>query len=61
MILIAAHRTCDDALDDLIGFRETYPRRKFELERCDDGRERPWQIMLRIGRSHPWLRRLSVD
>lgn len=56
LILVAAHRSCDDALDDLIDYRQMYPRRTFELQLRDDGRETPWRVVVRITRRRPWHR-----
>jgi hypothetical protein len=58
-ILVAAHRTRDDAIADLIGYEQMYPRRRFAIELRDDRRERPWQIMLTLGRCG-WSRRWRV-
>jgi hypothetical protein len=49
-ILVAAHRTHDDAIADLTGYEQMYPARRFAIQFRDDRRERPWQIMLTLGR-----------
>lgn len=55
-IPVAVCRTRDDAVADLDAYREKYPRRTFEIEVRDDGREAPWRVVLRIGRKRRWQR-----
>jgi hypothetical protein len=47
---VAAHRTHEDAIADLIGYEQMYPGRRFAIQFRDDRRARPWQIMLMLGR-----------
>jgi antibiotic biosynthesis monooxygenase (ABM) superfamily enzyme len=56
LVLVGAHHTYDEALDDLLAYREMYPQRSFEIELCEDGRDRPWRVMVRIGPMRPWMR-----
>jgi hypothetical protein len=55
-IPVAVCRTSDDAVAHLGAFRETYPRRTFEIEERDDGRGAPWRVVMRIGRRRIWRR-----
>jgi hypothetical protein len=55
-VLVAAHRSCDEALDDLIDYRQLYPRSTFELELRNDGRLTPWRVVLKVRRHRPWQR-----
>lgn len=55
-IPVAICRTSDHAVADLNAYREMYPRRTFEIERREDGREAHWRVVLRIGRKRPWQR-----
>jgi hypothetical protein len=55
-IPVALCRTSDDAVADLNAYREAYPRRTFEIEAHDEGREASWRVVLRIGRKRLWQR-----
>lgn len=55
-IPVAVSRTRDDAVAELDAYRKTYPRRAFEIEVRDDGRDAPWRVVLQIGRPRLWQR-----
>ena len=55
-ILISEHQSCNDALDDLLDYRQLYPGRRFELPPSDGWPGSSWRVILRTRRCRPWQR-----